>query len=175
MGTFGVLPDQVFISVNASPAAIVSDRMEAAIGGAPQHRLVLEITEHTEVENYDHLRSALGSLRRRGARLAIDDAGAGYSSLQHIVQLQPDIIKLDTGLTRSVDTNPARRAMTDDHIYFAQETGYQIVAEGIETDGEFRTLEALSVVKGQGYLMGRPADLDSARALVASQAADLCA
>jgi EAL domain-containing protein (putative c-di-GMP-specific phosphodiesterase class I) len=173
MGAFEVLPDHVFVSVNASPAAIVSGRVEAVIDDAPQHRLVLEITEHAEVENYDHLRSALGSLKRRGARLAIDDAGAGYSSLQHIVQLQPDIIKLDTGLTRSVDTNSARRAMTAALIYFAKETGCQIVAEGIETRGEFRTLESLGVTKGQGYLMGRPADLDSARALAASQAADM--
>jgi EAL domain-containing protein (putative c-di-GMP-specific phosphodiesterase class I) len=127
---------------------------------------VLEVTEHAQVPDYDALRQALAPLRAAGAKLAIDDAGAGYSSLQHILQLRPDIIKLDMGLTRSVDRDPAKRALAAALCHFARETGCQIVAEGIETEAEFTTLESLGVAKGQGYLLGRPGDLATAREMV---------
>jgi EAL domain-containing protein (putative c-di-GMP-specific phosphodiesterase class I) len=169
MRAFALLPEDVFISVNASPETIVSGRLPDVIGGAPPHRLVLEVTEHAEVADYDRLRGTLASLRSLGPKLAIDDAGAGFSSLQHIVQLQPDIIKLDMGLTRSIDRDSARRSMVAALIYFARETGCQIVAEGVETDAEFGTLRSLGVTKGQGYLLGRPTDLDGALALLASR------
>jgi EAL domain-containing protein (putative c-di-GMP-specific phosphodiesterase class I) len=161
-----LLPAPVFISVNASPSTILGGSLPEVFAGLPMQRLVLEVTEHAQVPDYDALRQALAPLRAAGAKLAIDDAGAGYSSLQHILQLRPDIIKLDMGLTRSVDRDPAKRALAAALCHFARETGCQIVAEGIETEAEFTTLESLGVAKGQGYLLGRPGDLATAREMV---------
>lgn len=161
------LPARLFVSVNASPELIVSGRLEAVLQGSPMRRLVIEVTEHAEVKDYGALLAALGPLRAAGARVAIDDAGAGYSSFQHIVQLSPDIIKLDLSLTRSVDRDPGRQALAAALSYFARETGCQLVAEGIETEQEKVTLKALGVAMGQGYLLGRPMDLPKAEALVA--------
>ena len=92
----------------------------------------------------------------RGVRLAVDDAGAGYSSLQHILHLRPDLIKLDMGLTRHIDVDPARRALASALIDFARDTGSQIIAEGVETASEFDTLRARG--RKGARLFPRPAD-----------------
>jgi EAL domain-containing protein (putative c-di-GMP-specific phosphodiesterase class I) len=128
--------------------------------GFPLERLVLELTEHAGVREYGVLAARIDALRDAGAKLAIDDAGSGYSGLQHIVQLRPDLIKLDMTLTRNVDTDQARRALAAAFIFYARETGCQILAEGIETEAELATLKALGVHRGQGYLLGKPAPLD---------------
>ena len=163
-----VLPEDKFLSVNASPATILSGELGRILHGIPKGRVVLEVTEHAKVEDYAALHAALTDLRKAGVRLAVDDAGAGYSSFQHIIQLSPDIIKLDMSLTRSVDKDAGRRALAAALGYFARETGCQMVAEGIETDMELLTLKTLGVAKGQGYLLGRPTDLQTARGLVAA-------
>jgi len=124
------------------------------------------VTEHARVADYDLLSRELKNLRNLGAGIAIDDAGAGYSGLQHIIQLKPDIIKLDIGLTRAIDADPARRALATALIFFARETGCVIVAEGVETNSELETLRLLGIPKVQGYFLGRPIDLQSAIALV---------
>ena len=165
------LPDDVYVTVNASAEAVVHDAFERTIGTFPLNRLVLELTEHTLVGNYHTLADALRRFRQQGMRLAIDDAGAGYSGLQQIVSLRPDIIKLDMGLTRNVDSDPARRALASALIYYARETDCQILAEGIETTGELATLKLLGIKKGQGYLLGRPISFAAARALLGSRAA----
>lgn len=156
------LPDSVYITVNASAQAVVHDDFLATISQFPPARLVLELTEHTAVGDYGLLTGRLEQLRAEGMRLAIDDAGAGYSGLQQIVSLKPDIIKLDMGLTRDVDSDPARRALASALMYYARETGCQILAEGIETAGELATLKLLGIGKGQGYLLGRPITLAAA-------------
>lgn len=165
---FPALPDDVYLSLNASPDTILSGRLGPLFAGAPMRRLVLEVTEHAPVGDYDQLRGALKPLRDAGAKLAIDDAGAGYASLQHIVQLKPDFIKLDIGLTRAVDTDPARRALATALISFARDTGSLIIAEGIETAAELETLQRLGVPRGQGYFLGRPASLENAITLAAA-------
>ncbi len=167
---FDVFPDDIFLSINASPATILSGRLPELFKKAPMKRLVLEVTEHAPVEDYDALREQLEGIREAGGRLAIDDAGAGYASLQHIIQLQPDVIKLDISLTRAVDIDPARRALAAALIYFAAETGCIIVAEGIETESELETLKILGVPRGQGYFLGRPIDIGSAVKLVTPSA-----
>lgn len=167
---FAWLPDHVYLSVNVSPETILSGRLGPMLTGIPAGRLVVEITEHAEVRDYPRLVEALKPLRTAGIRLAIDDAGAGYSSLQHIVQLQPDIIKLDMSLTRSVDLDPARRALAAALIYFAAETGCAIVAEGIETESEMETLRLLGVSSGQGYFISRPLDETGLRGLLGMHA-----
>lgn len=128
----------------------------------PPGRIVIEITEHSDVENYEQLLRALLPLRQRGFRLAVDDAGAGYSSLRHILNLQPDFIKLDMGLIRNIDVDPARRALASALIGFARETGSVIIAEGVETASEFETLQLIGVEQVQGYFLGRPMPLECA-------------
>ncbi len=159
LGAFARIRDDQFVSINASPEAVVSGRLHEMLRDAPSARVVLEITEHAAVADYARLHHALLPLRQRGVRLAIDDAGAGYSSFQHILQLGPDIIKLDMSLTRSVDTDIGRRALAAALSYFARETSCQIVAEGIESEAELATLKALNIAKGQGYLLGKPAGI----------------
>lgn len=161
------LPDSVYVAINAAAETILSPDLATALAGVDGRRIVLELTEHAAVSDYDGLVSAIASYRARGVRLAIDDAGAGYSGLQHIVRLKPDIIKLDMALTRNVDTDPARRALAAALIHFARETDCQILAEGIETDEERMTLKLLGVAKGQGYHLGRPMALADAIALCA--------
>lgn len=166
LAALGALPESISLSINASPGAIIGGELGALLRGSPMGRLVLELTEHAEVDDYGALQSALLPLREAGAKLAVDDAGAGYASFQHILRLSPDIIKLDMSLTRSVDKDAGRRALASALSYFARETRSLIVAEGIETAEELATLKALGVAKGQGYLLGRPMDIRSAVALV---------
>ncbi len=159
------LPESVFLSVNASPQTVLSGVLQPLFTGVDSRRVVLEITEHAAVADYALLRAALAPLRATGVKLAIDDAGAGYSGLTHIVELNPDVIKLDMDITRSVDSDPARRALASAMIFFSAETGCVLVAEGIETEQELETLRTLGVPRGQGYLLGRPCDLAGARRL----------
>jgi EAL domain-containing protein (putative c-di-GMP-specific phosphodiesterase class I) len=141
--------------VNVSPAALTSGLLTSAIGRAAD-RVVLELTEHRRVEDYDAVIGAVAVLRRRGMRLAVDDAGAGYASLQHILRLEPDIIKLDLGLTRGIETDPARRALAAALVGFAAETNSLIVAEGIETADALRVLQQVGIRCGQGFYLARP-------------------
>jgi EAL domain-containing protein (putative c-di-GMP-specific phosphodiesterase class I) len=104
----------------------------------------------------------LQPLRQCGLKLAVDDAGAGYSSLRHILNLRPDFIKLDVDLIRHIDLDPARRALASALIAFARDTSSNIIAEGVETVSEFATLQSLGVEQAQGYFLGRPMPLDKA-------------
>lgn len=162
LGRAGHFPDPIYLTINASADALMAPAFERAIAGFDPDRLVIELTEHGAVHDYEGLLAKLNGLRLRGVRLAIDDAGAGYAGLQHIVRLRPDIIKLDMALTRDVDTDPARRALASALIFYARETGCQVLAEGIETDAELQTLKLLGVAKGQGYRLGRPTAIDVA-------------
>jgi EAL domain-containing protein (putative c-di-GMP-specific phosphodiesterase class I) len=154
-----LMPPDLYLSLNASPALVLSGRLAEILAPVTPERILLEITEHAIVDNYGELAEALKPLRKSGIRVAIDDAGAGYSTLQHILRLAPDRIKLDMSLTRSVDTDPARRALALAMVLFARETGAILIAEGIETRAEFDTLVELGVAKGQGYFLGRPETL----------------
>src|SRR5690242_5067605 len=105
------LPKPIFVSCNVSPQLLLEGRLQHELDARAAHRLVLEITEHETVKEYERLVSVLEPLRRTGVRVAIDDAGAGYSTFRHIVRLNPDVIKLDLRLTRDIDQDPARRAL----------------------------------------------------------------
>ena len=145
-----------YVSVNATP--------EVAIGLAalcheldlPMERIVLEITEHDAVHNYANLRDSLASCRARGLRLAIDDAGAGYASLHHIVELRPDIIKIDRSLIHGLHDDPARRSVVRAFTALAEDLGAHVVAEGVEDPLDLSSAYALGVQAAQGYLLGRP-------------------
>lgn len=156
------IPKPLFLSLNASPSTVVSGRLHQLLSSVPPGSVVIEVTEHAPVDDYDRLTAALEPLREAGIGLAIDDAGAGYASLQHIISLKPDRIKLDGSLTRSIDRDPARRALATALVAFARETEATIIAEGIETFGEFKALRSLGVDKGQGYFLGAPAPLAEA-------------
>jgi EAL domain-containing protein (putative c-di-GMP-specific phosphodiesterase class I) len=155
-------PSAVYLGINSSPELILSGRLAPMIADVDAARLVLEITEHATVTDYDALIRALRPLRERGVRIAVDDAGAGYASMRHILSLKCEIIKLDMSLTRDIDTDPGRRALARGLISFACEIGSDITAEGIETRGELEALRNLGVHKAQGYYLSRPGSMEDA-------------
>jgi EAL domain-containing protein (putative c-di-GMP-specific phosphodiesterase class I) len=118
---------------------------------------VLELTEHDEIPDYELLRQSLDRYRSLGARIAVDDAGAGYAGLQHILSLTPEILKLDLQLIRGIDQDIARRALVRCLVDFASEIGAAVLAEGISSLAELDVLRAVGVPLGQGYCLGRPA------------------
>jgi EAL domain-containing protein (putative c-di-GMP-specific phosphodiesterase class I) len=155
------LPLGVSLSVNTSPQLALSGRLGEVLNGVELSRVVLEITEHASVHDYDALFSVLAPLRARGALLAIDDAGAGYASMRHILDLRADVIKLDMSLTRDIDKDAGRRALAKGLITFAHEIESTITAEGVETQAELDTLRALGADKVQGYFLGKPEPLEA--------------
>ncbi len=156
------LNDGLDLSVNASPETILDPRFEKLLSGMDRvSHLVLEITEHAAVERYEQIASRLKPYRDKGLQIAVDDAGAGYASFRHILNLEPDRIKLDMSLTRDIDIDPARRALAAALIHFSADTGSILVAEGVETAAEAATLIELGVGKAQGYFLGRPMTLQS--------------
>lgn len=153
--TFNHVPSPCYMSINASPATVMSGDLLAVITSYDRTRLVIEVTEHSEVSDYAALGAALDSLRPH-ARIAIDDVGAGYAGLRHLVDLRPDLLKLDMSLTRDIAADPARRALAHALVHFAAEMNCGIVAEGVETEAERATLAALQVPLAQGYFFNRP-------------------
>src|SRR6185369_14188681 len=118
--------------------------------------------EHVAISDYVVLRRSLIGLGTR-VRLAVDDAGAGFASFRHILELAPDFVKLDMGLVRDIDSDPARQALAAGMVFFAAERNLLLIAEGIETREELQTLRHLGVQLGQGYLLGRPKALAKPR------------
>ena len=156
------LPTPTFMAINCSPDTISHPQLRRLLAEVDPRRIELELTEHIQIDDYRTLRRSIGLLRRTGVWLAVDDAGAGYASLRPVVQLAPDPIEVDIGLVRSIDRDPARRALVSSLAHFASETSAQLVAEGIEEPAELETLRSLRVTFGQGYLLGRPSPLPSA-------------
>ena len=152
-----LLPCSIRLSLNVGPKAITTSEMIQMVEAAGAHRVVVELTEHLQVEDYPKLKLHLAGLRRQHVLLAIDDTGAGISSLTHVLKLAPDVIKLDREITSGVDIDPVRRALTSALTTFAAESGATIVAEGIETSAELSVLQTLGVKFGQGFYLGRPA------------------
>jgi EAL domain-containing protein (putative c-di-GMP-specific phosphodiesterase class I) len=157
---FGVLPllgPQQYLSVNLSPSVAFefADHVDAH-PEIPYDRLVLEITEHAAVPGYAELRERLEPARRRGLRLAIDDAGAGYASLHHVVELLPDIIKIDRGLIDGMASDRLRRSVVAAFVALGREVGASLVAEGVEHVRDLEAARDLGVGAAQGYLLARP-------------------
>ncbi len=150
------LPSGVWLALNFSPATVVSGEMATVVGRA-ERPVVVEITEHAEVESYVAVRDAVRACP--GIRISVDDAGAGYASLRHILELEPDFVKLDIGLVHHIDTDPARQALAAGLHHYAEETGTTLIAEGVESLEERAVIERLGIRLGQGYLFGRPASL----------------
>jgi PAS domain S-box-containing protein len=143
------LPANVWVSVNFSPASIVEGRAAEVVRSSTRP-VIIEITEHNAIENYAAVRWAIEQCG--DVRVAVDDAGAGFASLRHILELQPDIIKLDLALVRDIDVDPARQALAAGLRHFAALTGTTLVAEGVETQAEAAAIQELGVELAQGYL-----------------------
>lgn len=168
------LPVNCFLTVNVSPALLLTEEVQAVwadqggLGG-----IIVELTEQTPIDSYVDLEPALHRLRSSGAMIAVDDAGAGYAGLKHLLAVRPSLIKLDRELVRDIDEDPAKRALVEMIGVFAGRIDAWILAEGIERVEELDALIALRVPLVQGYLLGRPQaswstiDLDLAHRMVA--------
>jgi EAL domain-containing protein (putative c-di-GMP-specific phosphodiesterase class I) len=158
------LPADCYLSVNATPELIAHGGITEWLLSeqVPLERLVIEVTEHVKIVSYAELQMCLVQLRERGVRLAVDDTGAGYASFNHVLQLRPDIIKIDRSLIASVSHDPARRSLITALVLLALDLNATVVGEGVETMSELGTLAALGVDCAQGYLLARPST-DQAR------------
>jgi EAL domain-containing protein (putative c-di-GMP-specific phosphodiesterase class I)/AmiR/NasT family two-component response regulator len=159
-----LLSPEMFMTVNMSADVAITDELVECLASAPAERVVVELTEHAQIHDYARTLDALERLRKQGFRLAVDDAGTGYSSLQHILLLRPDIVKLDRSLIAGIDTDRAKRALTKSMVGFVAEIGAVLIAEGIEEPDELAVLRDLGVEWGQGYHLGRPGRLPSGAA-----------
>jgi EAL domain-containing protein (putative c-di-GMP-specific phosphodiesterase class I) len=146
-----------YIAMNISPATLLTPQAAELFDRLPLDRVLLELSEHDQVEDYDALMAVLTPLRARGMRLAIDDVGAGFSSLRHIVLTAPDVIKLDRSMIDGVSTDPVLTTLVRSLVSFGHDCNSQVVAEGVETEADAAALRALGVDYGQGWHFGRPA------------------
>jgi EAL domain-containing protein (putative c-di-GMP-specific phosphodiesterase class I) len=164
LGQLGDLGFGAYMSVNASPVTAIGPGLAALHASFPGNRIVLELTEHTRVGDYEALVEALALAREHGVRVAADDTGAGYSGLQHLLRLRPNVVKLDIALTRHIDEDPARRALASALMTFAGEIGAVLVAEGVESVEELRSLRTPGIPAAQGDRLARPGPMSALRA-----------
>ncbi|HET6269479.1 MAG TPA: EAL domain-containing protein [Arthrobacter sp.] len=152
------LPPGIYVALNISPATCLDPRLPGILESScvPLARIILELTERLEVSEYGPLISALAPLRQLGLRVAVDDAGSGFSSMRHVLHIRPDIIKLDRSLISGIDDDLGQRALGAALAEFARQIGATLVAEGIETQAELTAVTALGLSAGQGYFFGRP-------------------
>ena len=151
----GDLPSHAYLSLNLSADVTGEVDLLGRILTRIPRAVLLEITEHVPVEDYERLMANLYALDIQ-IRIAVDDAGSGYAGLQHILSIRPHVVKLDVALVRSVDVDLARQALVGAMVSFAKRTGCSVVAEGVETASEVAMLRTLGVGLAQGYFFGRP-------------------
>lgn len=155
-----LIPADAYLAVNLSPltALVLTDELFDR-ADVDLHRVVVEVTETAAVSGYAQLRSNLEPLREQGLRVAIDDAGAGFASLHHIVELRPDIIKVDKSLIQGMAVDTSRRSAVRAFVALAEDLGAATVAEGVETPPDLDAARSMGITCAQGYLIGRPAPL----------------
>jgi len=149
-------PAGTFLAINVSPRVLAHPLVCAAL---PEDlsTIVVELTEHELFGAEDELASRLAGLRARGARIALDDAGAGYAGLQQLIAVAPDILKLDRSLVHGANAEPAKLALLEAMISFASSTGAAVCGEGVEDLDDLRALADLDATYAQGYALARPA------------------
>jgi EAL domain-containing protein (putative c-di-GMP-specific phosphodiesterase class I) len=158
LDALGWLPDGCFLTINVSPRALGSEHVAALLAARESlEGVVIEVTEQAVVEDYDDLEYVLRSLRAAGAAIAVDDAGAGYASLHHIVALRPQFVKLDRSLVADLDRDPTKLAVIEALATFAGRIDSWMVAEGVERAEEVEALQRLRVPLAQGFWLGMPA------------------
>ena len=150
------LTPEAFLAVNVSPAALEDQPVIDLLQATDLSRVVVEVTEHEAVADYVVMREVLDRLRDRGARIAVDDVGAGFASLRHVLMLQPDVVKLDTSLSRDVHHSPRQQRLVTALLTFAREVGCVVLAEGVETEEQLEALRELGVPLAQGWHLGVP-------------------
>ncbi len=155
------LPLNVLLAVNVSPATLADPRLRAILTSNPGRMFGIEITEHAVVDDYRLLVDAVAELRGLGVDVAVDDAGAGFASLRHIVHLAPDTIKVDLSLTQGISGSALKRALAAALVEFAGATQAFIVAEGVEEVEDLTAWATLGATAVQGYLTGRPGSIDA--------------
>ena len=145
-----------YVAMNVSPATLLTPECAELLGRLPLRRVLLELSEHDQVEDYALLNAALRPFRSDGMRLAIDDVGAGFSSLRHIVVTSPDVIKIDRSIVTGLNSDPVLTKLVQSLVEFGHGCRVRVVAEGVETAGEAAALHNLGVDFGQGWHFGRP-------------------
>ncbi|MBL7498262.1 EAL domain-containing protein [Frankia sp. CNm7] len=153
------LPPGIRLALNASPSTVTGGLVELLCDLRDPYRVVMEVTEHENCAGNPDLVRAIDCLRDLGVRIAVDDTGAGYSGLEQLLRLRPDVIKLDYLITRGIDRDLARRTIATGLVRFTEEIGGAVVAEGIETIAERDAVVRAGVPYGQGYLYGKPAPI----------------
>ena len=159
IGQVGRLPEGAFLALKVSPELVVSGKLNYLLDDPACSRFVLELTEHEVIDDYGPINRGLEPLREQGIRVAVDDTGAGFASMRHILLLKPEIIKLDRSLTHGVDHDPARRALASSLVSFAKDIDAHLIAEGVETAAELVTLGRLGAQWVQGFHIARPEPL----------------
>lgn len=149
-------PPGTWLSINLSASALVSGRAGELLQG-DLTGLIIEITEAELVAEGQSLEHRLADLRDRGARLAVDDLGAGYAGISQVMRVRPDLLKIDRSLVDGVASDPAKEAMVDALVRFSRRIGAEVCAEGIESLADLRALADLDVAYGQGFVLARPA------------------
>ncbi len=149
-------PPGTRLSINLSPSALLSSEVEALLASSDLTQLTIEMTEDELIAEGRALEDRLEELRFRGARLAVDDLGAGYAGLRHVMRLRPNVLKIDRSLVDGVSTDPAKAPMIDALVRYAKRIGAVVCAEGVETLSDLEALAHLDVTYGQGYALGRP-------------------
>lgn len=157
------LPEDLSLAVNVSPAGLLAGIVAHGLDGIDPSRLVVEVTEHAVIDDYDELHAAMEELRSRGTRLAVDDVGAGFASMRHVLRLTPDVVKLDIDLTRDVGRDFIQNALVASLVAFTNRIGSGLVAEGVETRESMHALRTHGVDAGQGYYFARPTSLPLAQ------------
>ncbi|MEX2292798.1 MAG: EAL domain-containing protein [Acidimicrobiales bacterium] len=156
------------MTINVSPATVLSGRLAEILESVDLSRVILEVTEHSAVVDYATLSRALAPWRERGLSLAVDDAGSGYASFAHILNISPEYIKLDISLVQNIDRDPHRQALARAICGFADELGVIVIAEGIENEAELAVVAQLGTPLAQGYHLGRPLPLGEQPSLLRS-------
>lgn len=146
------LPNAVYQADTCIRASIVAARRV----GFPLDRLIFEVTEGERVQDKAHLSAIITEYKRHGFRTAIDDFGAGYAGLNLLADFQPDILKIDMDLSRRIDLSPTRRAIVQSILHVCRQLDIAVIAEGVETEAEFRVLREIGVTHIQGFLFARP-------------------
>lgn len=151
------LPEPMRLTVNLSAEALRLPQVVDLLLRAGGPRVLVELTEHEQVDDYDALLEVLRALKAGGTGLCIDDFGAGHSSLRHVLHLEPDVVKLDLALVQGVGECPRRQALVEAMLTFCRSTGAMLVAEGVEDPDDLGRLCALGVGHAQGWYLARPA------------------
>ena len=148
-----------WLALNVTPTLLLGgEDLDPILRRAGRDDLVLEISEMEPVHDYGALLEAIDALGA-SVQISVDDAGAGFASLAHILALRARYVKLDKSWIHGIETEPAKQALVAGLQGFATETGASLIAEGIETAAQLETIRSLGIAYGQGYLLGRPGDL----------------